>query len=101
MLARSLVLERIRDRSPSEPLSGDIVEVVLIAPVEAFRMREGAYRTIYRAWCIDGGRLVSVEAEDITELLEEGVYQLRSSVVQRCLRFFNERYKRFVRLIRS
>lgn len=98
MLARSLVLERIRDRSPSEPLSGDTVEVVLIAPVEAFRMREGAYRTIYRAWCIDGGRLVSVEAEDITELLEEGVYQLRSSVVQRVVRWAKKLYRKIASL---
>ena len=97
MLSKPLVL--IRAKPPANgvgtagaPLKGQRLEVIAIAPNEAWSANAGNWQLAYKALVIEGmhqrcATLRFVDVEDITELVSSGKYRLHVPLFTRVVRY--------------
>ena len=87
MLSKPLVLIRARPSTNGATLKGQRLEVIAIAPNEAWSANAGNWQIAYKALVIEGSMLRFVDVEDITELVSSGEYLLHVPLLTRVVRY--------------
>ena len=87
MLSKPLVLIRARPSTNGATLKGQRLEVIAIAPNEAWSANAGNWQIAYKALVIEGSMLRFVDVEDITELVSSGKYRLHVPLFTRVVRY--------------
>ena len=87
MLSKPLVLIRARPSTNGATLKGQRLEVIAIAPNEAWSANAGNWQLAYKALVIEGDALRFVDVEDITELVSSGEYLLHVPLFTRVVRY--------------
>lgn len=92
MLSKPLVLIRSKPPANGATLKGQRLEVIAIAPNEAWSANAGNWQIAYKALVIEGvhqrcAALRFVDVEDITELVASGEYLLYVPLWSRVIRY--------------
>ena len=87
MLSKPLVLIQARPSTNGATLKGQRLEVIAIAPNEAWSANAGNWQIAYKALVIEGDALRFVDVEDITELVSSGKYRLHVPLFTRVVRY--------------
>lgn len=85
MLSRPILLTRCAESASFDLLKAKRVEVLGIAPNEAWRSAGDNWQLAYKAWVMDGEVLRWIDIEDVNDALESGAYVLERTPLQRVL----------------
>ena len=87
MLSKPLVLIRARPSTNGATLKGQRLEVIAIAPNEAWSANAGNWQLAYKALVVSDGKGLFVDVEEVTDLLDSGEYLLHVPLLTRVVRY--------------
>ena len=87
MLSKPLVLIRARPSTNGATLKGQRLEVIAIAPNEAWSANAGNWQLAYKALVVSDGKVLFVDVEEVTDLLDSGEYLLHVPLFTRLVRW--------------